>query len=1736
MMWKSKRNRDRKPAVKTDALRRRAVGPEQLETRRLFAANPVVADPIHVGVVYIETDYLESDADTGGDSRGDRFILSFNGGAADTQLTEIRINTDKDGDGISVGDPIFDTASGGRGKGGSHGFEIVRIVSADGRQINAQADVADGGQELVLRLTNFRAGDRLEFTLDVDEVLRNVIDLALFNDRLDVITSGQEFQDSILEATFNAPHFETANADAIFLNDYGNPNAQFNLNLPPDESADPDSRPNRSAAAVGSTVQTPKPIEISGQVWIDNNLDKVRQSGEASVPGVTIALWKQNESGTYVDTGRRTTTDASGRYTFAKSLGLMPGTYRIVETQPSGLYSVASVPGTVSGATVGNSETLDILTGISIPLGDTSAINYDFAEAAPASVSGFVYIDANNDGRRGPNETGIAGVTVRLVPLDTIAPQSTLTVTTGGNGSYSFTGLAPGSYEVIEVTQPPMLNDGIDAAGTVAGRTVGTAQNPGDKITGIRLSGNDNGIEYNFGETPYGSIAGFVYLAAPGQDCTDDHEADGATPISGVRVELRTQTGTFVATTTTGADGSYRFSDIPVGDYRIVEFTPIGLLDGGSHVGRMNNVTVGTSVDGGLISNITMTPSGVGVQYNFCEAAPASISGFVYHDADDDGRREAGEEAIAGVRVALVDSSGNQVATTTSGANGRYEFTNILPGEYSIVETQPAGFFDGKDTAGNVRGTTVGRSTGADTLAAIFLKQGDVGVEYNFGELRPATLSGRVHVDLDEDCTLDPNEETLAGVTITLLDSSGREVARTLTGADGKYTFTNIVPGTYTIVETQPEGFFQGGAKPGSAGGNRIDSDRIGNITLTSGEVAVDYDFCERPPSEISGSVFNDRDEDCVFDSDEVGIAGTRVELFRDGEMIAFTTTDAMGNYRFTNLPAGQYTVREIQPAGWLQGGQRAGSNGGDDSTQDVISRIPIGWGERLTDYNFCELEPASVSGIVYVDGNGDCVRDAGEPPLAGVTIELRDANGVFVARTITDASGGYTFNNLEPGRYQIFELQPEGFFQGGQKPGTGDGEVLGRDLLGVRLGAGQDLVNYDFCEIVPSSINGRVWQENIPNQMFDPGDVPLPGVLVELLDEVGTVITQTRTGANGGYEFTNLAPGVYSVRESQPGGLFHGGEIVGDAGGRIGGDDLIVGITLLGGTVANRYDFPEIPPAMISGFVFQDGTALTIDQVPDPADLRTYRDGLLTEDDTPLGGVILELRTVTGLPFTGQRALPGTYGDGPIRVQTDANGYYEFVGLRPGTYSVYQVQPDDFIDGLDTPGSTGGVAVNVADVIDDDTQIIIQTLAASEATDPRNDAILNVTLVGGGASVSNNFSEIMVVIPPPLPPPPPPPLLIPPPVRPPQDIARPLQPIETFDPRIRLVTFADPLKFSTPNFADDEWAVSWHLSVINGGFPRGAMGEDGLISGVSAKRMSPEFSEGDNSRGRWTIADREGKRTGKSDDMTLGVADGIALAGDFDGDGVDEGVIYKDGQWFVDFNGDGKWDAGDLWLKLGTELDRPVVGDWDGDGKDDIGIFGRQWQRDPQRIKKDPGLPDPDNKRRRTVDSRSTNQRDGEDDDRGIDRKRLMVRGEEGSLRADAVDHVFKYGEQIDTPVSGDWNGDGIDQIAVFRGGKWMLDIDGDGRWTDVDEKATFGRPGDEPIVGDFNGDQIDEIGVVRGDVWIIDTDGDRRITGNDLRIQVPRASASSQPVVGDFDGDGKDEPAYYDEAEDAA
>ena len=171
-------------------------------------------------------------------------------------------------------------------------------------------------------------------------------------------------------------------------------------------------------------------------------------------------------------------------------------------------------------------------------------------------------------------------------------------------------------------------------------------------------------------------------------------------------------------------------------------------------------------------------------------------------------------------------------------------------------------------------------------------------------------------------------------------------------------------------------------------------------------------------------------------------------------------------------------------------------------------------------------------------------------------------------------------------------------------------------------------------------------------------------------------------------------------------------------------------------------------------------------------------------------------------------------------------------------------------------------------------------------------------------------------------------------------------------------------------------------------------------------------------------------------------------LIGDWNGDGYDEIGLRQGNKFLLDLNGDGVWTAGvDLEYTWGLASDTPLVGDWNGDGRDEIGSRrGTQF--------------------------------------------RLDVDG--NGIWAPGTDRSFSWGRVTDKPLVGDWNGDGRDETGMRRGNLFLLDLNGDGVWTaGVDRSHTWGLAGDTPLVGDWNGDGRDEIGSRSGTQFRLDMDG---------------------------------------------
>jgi hypothetical protein len=124
-------------------------------------------------------------------------------------------------------------------------------------------------------------------------------------------------------------------------------------------------------------------------------------------------------------------------------------------------------------------------------------------------------------------------------------------------------------------------------------------------------------------------------------------------------------------------------------------------------------------------------------------------------------------------------------------------------------------------------------------------------------------------------------------------------------------------------------------------------------------------------------------------------------------------------------------------------------------------------------------------------------------------------------------------------------------------------------------------------------------------------------------------------------------------------------------------------------------------------------------------------------------------------------------------------------------------------------------------------------------------------------------------------------------------------------------------------------------------------------------------------------------------------------------------------------------------------------------------------------------------------------------------------------------ADIVFAFGSPGDQPVAGDWNGDGIDTIGVYRPttGVFMLRNSNTAGAPDI--IFVLGNPGDVAIAGDWNGDGTTTTGVFRptnGIVYLKNTN----ISG-DADIGLVYGNAGDKPVAGDWDGDGIDSIGIY-------
>jgi hypothetical protein len=254
-------------------------------------------------------------------------------------------------------------------------------------------------------------------------------------------------------------------------------------------------------------------------------------------------------------------------------------------------------------------------------------------------------------------------------------------------------------------------------------------------------------------------------------------------------------------------------------------------------------------------------------------------------------------------------------------------------------------------------------------------------------------IYGQTFDDTNGNGTRDGGEPGLSGVTV-YVDANGNSQfdpgETNVASANGSFGLTSIGAGTYTIRAVP-----LAGQRPTFPAGGSY----VVNYNGTNAATGNDFGFVN---PRVAGTVFNDANDNGVFDAAETGLAG--ITVFNDangngspdpGE--ASVVTPAGGVYVLGGLANGSYLVRAVTPAG-----RRLTLPAAPGTYAATVTNANLVFDNR----NFGMTDRVRIGGVVYNDLNGNGIRDAGEPGLNNIrTYQDLNNNGIF------DNTGG-TFNS----------------------------------------------------------------------------------------------------------------------------------------------------------------------------------------------------------------------------------------------------------------------------------------------------------------------------------------------------------------------------------------------------------------------------------------------------------------------------------------------------------------------------------------------------------------------------------------------------------------------------------------------------------------------------------------------------------------------------------------------------
>ncbi|HDR4460748.1 TPA: isopeptide-forming domain-containing fimbrial protein [Bacillus cereus] len=519
-------------------------------------------------------------------------------------------------------------------------------------------------------------------------------------------------------------------------------------------------------------------------------------------------------------------------------------------------------------------------------------------------------------------------------------------------------------------------------------------------------------------------------------------DKDSQKVLEGVVFEVQDEQGKVVTEVKTDKDGKAKISDLSVGKYKLVERKSLP---------GYKKLTDSVSFE---IKKGMTTVLSVKVENEQLDKGSVEITKI-----DKDSKK-----ALKGVVFEVQDEAGTVVKEVKTDKDGKAKISDLSVGKYKLVEKE----------------SLPGYKKLTDPVS-FEIKKGMTEV-LSLKIENEMVDTGNIEITkIDKD-----NKAPLAGVTFIVQDEKGNEVTKVTTDKDGKANVSDLLVGKYELVEVESLPGYKKLEKPISfeikKGMTEVLSLKVENEMVDTGNVEITkIDKDSKAP--LENVVFEVRD--------------------LKGKVVAKVTTDKEGKANVSDLSIGKYELVEVEtPAGYKP------------LEKPISFEIEKGrvTALKLTVEN--ELVDTGNVEITKVDKEN---KDA----LADAVFEIQDEAGQVVAKITTDKKGQVQVTNLSVGTYKLVEVKaPKGYKQ----------------LV--------DPITFQIEKGMTKSL-----ALTVENEMLDKGNVEitkvdkdnqkaLAGVVFEVQDEQGKVVTEVTTDKEGKAKISDLSVGKYKLveKESLPG------------------------------------------------------------------------------------------------------------------------------------------------------------------------------------------------------------------------------------------------------------------------------------------------------------------------------------------------------------------------------------------------------------------------------------------------------------------------------------------------------------------------------------------------------------------------------------------------------------------------